>query len=343
MGTWSRLERWKFKRLLALVGPKGQPNLNELSVLAKSVRLMELNVKAFGYDLAHRLAQALPPPGHTEAHHVGLKSKASTQADIESDWTAHWASELKAAVVYHRKLWEVTYVLQAIYEHGHIRGGAKGLGFGCGVETLPSYLAAHGVSITVTDLPQDEARAKGWVGSNQHVNTLDQSFHPHLVERAVFDERVDLRFVDMNAIPADLEDYDFCWSMCAIEHLGSIAKGLTFLEESLRTLRPGGLSVHTMEYNVEEHGPTIDNWPTILFQRKHLEELAARLRAQGHEVAAFDFDMGHQPMDRFIDIPPWQHDLPEEDARRLGDARHLKLGIDGFVATCFGIIIRKAA
>ncbi len=343
MGTWSKLERWKYKRLLSLVGPKSRPNRTGLSELAKSVRLMELNVKAFGYDLAHRLAAVLPPPGPTAARHVGLRSKASTQADIESDWTAHWASELKAAVVYHRKVWEATYVLQAIYEHGHMRDGARGVGFGCGVETLPSYLAARGAFVTVTDLPHQEAKAKGWVASNQHANTLDQSFHPHLVERAVFDERVDLRIADMNRIPADLGGHDFCWSMCAIEHLGSIANGMTFLEESLRTLRPGGLSVNTMEYNIEECGPTIDNWPTVLFQRRHLEELAAKLRAQGHEVAEFDFDMGQQPMDKFIDMPPWHHDLPEPDARRLGDPRHLKLGIEGFVATCFGIIIRKAA
>jgi hypothetical protein len=220
--------------------------------------------------------------------------------------------------------------------------GSKGLGFGCGREPIPSYLAANGVAVTVTDLPHEEARARGWVSSNQHVSSLESVYFPHLVARDVFDDRVECRFADMNDIPASLTGYDFCWSTCAMEHLGSIERGLDFVENSLATLRPGGLSVHTMEFNVESDGPTIDNWVTVLFQRKHLEILAGRLRANGHSVAEFDFDSGGQPMDNFIDIPPWLHDLPQEYTERLGNPYHLKVGIDGFIATCFGIIVRKA-
>ncbi len=130
--------------------------------------------------------------------------------------------------------------------------------------------------------------------------------------------------------------------MCAMEHLGSIQSGLSFVENSLKTLRPGGLSVHTMEFNVEDHGETIDNWMTVLFQRKHIEGIAERLRAQGHKVAELNFDFGDKPMDRFIDVPPWNHDMPDEMRDRVGNPYHLKLGIDGFIATCFGIIIKKA-
>jgi 2-polyprenyl-3-methyl-5-hydroxy-6-metoxy-1,4-benzoquinol methylase len=343
---WSLLkwERRKADRLLPLVHKNGRPKRDQISEVAKSVRLIELNIKAFGYDLARRMTEALPPvPQDGVARHVGLHCQASTQADIESDWAAHWAGQLRIGVVYHRKIWELAYVLQAIHEHGHMVPGAKGLGFGCGVEPVPSYLASRGVAVTVTDLDHADAKAKGWIDTNQHARSLEQAFHPHLVERAVFDRLVDQRIADMNAIPETLQGYDFCWSMCAVEHLGSIQKGLDFLENSLKTLRPGGLSVHTLEYNVEADGPTVDNWVTVLFQRQHLEALAERLRAQGHEVAPFDFDMGQQPMDNFVDLPPWYHDMPEEEARRLGTPMHLKLGIDGFVATCFGIIIRKAA
>lgn len=343
MWSVSRWRRWKMKRLLALIDKRGRPNRNALNDIVHDVRLIELNIKAFGYDIARRLGEALPPPPRDSvARHVGLCSKASTQADIESDWVAHWAAQLKIPVVYHRKIWELAYVLQAIHEHGHMVPGAKGLGFGCGVEPVPSYLASHGVAVTVTDLDHGEASARGWVDTNQHVNSPEQAFHPRLVHREVFDRLVDQRVADMNAIPDTLQGYDFCWSMCAMEHLGSIRQGLDFLENSLKPLRPGGLSVHTMEYNIEAEGPTVDNWMTVLFQRKHLEAVAERLRGQGHGVAMFDFDMGQQPMDQFIDLPPWHHDMPGEDARRLGTPMHLKIGMSGFVATCFGIIIRKA-
>ena len=46
------------------------------------------------------------------AKHVGLHSKPSTQADLESDWAAYWISEIKSAHIFHRKLWEFAYVLR---------------------------------------------------------------------------------------------------------------------------------------------------------------------------------------------------------------------------------------
>lgn len=328
---------------LAKVTAEGRPNPADLAITLRNLDNAQLNLKFFGYELARGLAAALPPPTETAPRAVGLGSKASTQADMESDWVAHWCGQLHTPVFFHRKLWELAYVLQAIYEHGHLREGARGLGFGCGQEPIPSYLAAHGVAVTVTDLAAEEAQAAGWAQTHQHAASLDQAFQPHLIDRAHFDALVSLRYVDMTDIPDDLVDYDFCWSICAFEHIGSIAKGLAFVENSLKTLRPGGLSVHTTELNIMPNGPTIDNWPTVLFQREHFTALAERLRAQGHDVAPLDFDIGDKPMDRFIDLPPWGHDMPAEFDRWHGDGAHLKVAVDGFVSTCFGIVVRKAA
>jgi 2-polyprenyl-3-methyl-5-hydroxy-6-metoxy-1,4-benzoquinol methylase len=296
----------------------------------------------FGYDVARRLVEALPVDRQTEARHVGLQSKPSIQEDIESDWCAHWCGQLGIPVVFHRKIWELAYVLQAIYENGHMQPGARGLGFGCGVEPLPSYLAAHGVSVTMTDLELADAQAAGWASTNQHASSLKAAFQSHLVEESVFDEKVSLRYVDMNAIPADLVDYDFCWSICAFEHLGSIEKGMAFIENSLKTIRSGGLSVHTTELNINSEGPTIDNWATVLFQRRHFEALAHRLRAQGHYVADLNFYLGDRPMDRFVDLPPYHHDLPAGMGEWIGHQQHLKVAVDGFASTCFGLVVRKA-
>jgi hypothetical protein len=112
----------------------------------------------------------------------------------------------------------------------------------------------------------------------------------------------------------------------------------------LKTLRPGGTAIHTLEYNVSPDGPTIDNWATVLFQRKHIEEIAHRLEAKGHQVAALDFDTGSDLMDQFIDLPPW----PWEDSRlkeptsHLGGSLQLKVAIDGFACTCFALTVTKA-
>ncbi len=341
MSFRKRLEAHILRRLLALVTKDSQPNLNALNDIVKNVRILQLNMKAFGYDLAQRMAAALPEPAETEARVVGLSSKASVQRDIESDWVAHWARELKTGVIYHRKLWELTYVLQALFEHGQLEPGRRGLGYGCGAEPIPSYLASRGISVTATDTTPESARAAGWAGTNQHLGSSAIPFLPHLTEKETFDRFVTVETVDMNAIPDSLQGYDFCWSICALEHLGSIDLGLRFIEESLRTLRPGGLAVHTLELNVENDGPTVDNWITVLFQQKHLEGFHKRLTAAGHYVAPLDFDFGRDAMDKFIDLPPWLYDKADVQMD-LGAEAHLKLSIDGFVSTSFGLIIRKS-
>jgi SAM-dependent methyltransferase len=333
----------KLRLIMELVNPQSQPNLNHLGEVVRNIRILSLNIKSLGYELSRQLAAALPIPAETKPRHVGLATSLSTQAAIESDWVAHWCRELRIPVVFHRKVWELAYVLQAMYENGHMRVGARGLGFGSGSEPLSSYLASLGVASTVTDLPISEAEGRGWIETNQHASGLDNAYHPHLVERGQFDRLVDFRPVDMTAIPDDLQGYDFCWSVCALEHLGTIAKGLAFIERSLDTLRPGGLAVHTTEFNVEADGPTIDNWPTVLFQSRHFEALAERLQAKGHKVAPIDFSPGEKMLDRFVDLPPWEHDGNPSLATWLSPAHHLKVAVDGFVCTCAGIVITKAA
>lgn len=332
----------KLKLLLELVTPGQQPNINALWRVAKEIPILSLNVKFFGYELARRLAAALPVWQNLAPRHVGLRSKPSTQADIESDWVAYWAGQMKIPVVFHRKIWELAYVLQAIHEHGLIREGASGIGFGCGVEAIPSLLAASGVKILVTDLAPEAQEVAGWARTNQHTAALENAYHPELVGRDAFTRNVALRYVDMNAIPDDLRGYDFCWSICALEHLGSIARGLAFIENSLRTLRPGGIAIHTTEFNFLDDEHTIDNWGTVLFQKRHFQALHDRLTAEGHKVAPLDFDVGVRPMDRFIDVPPFAHDWPKFMAGQWEQGSvHIKLSVDGFAATCFGLIIQR--
>ena len=333
----------QLRDLLALTGPDSRPNLNDISAIAHSLPAITLNLKFFGYDLARRLLAELPETTGAQARHVGLASKPSTQADIESDWVAYWTGRIKAKVIYHRKIWELAYVLQAFHENGMIREGARGLGFGCGEEPLPSLLAGEGVKVTITDLAPEDDRAKVWTQTGQHTGDAGRAFRPDLVSRAVFDKNTALRFVDMNAIPSDLTGYDFCWSICSLEHLGSIENGLTFIERSLDCLRPGGVAVHTTEFNYLNDDETIDNWPTVLLQRKHFVALAERLARSGHTMAPLDFHVGDKPLDRFIDLPPWPHDFTPamREAFAGVDSAHIKWSIDGFAVTCFGMVIRK--
>ena len=328
------------RSLLALTENESRPNLNPLGEAVRNNKVLALNVKTLGYELARMLGgERLKPGGPRET--VGLGSKASTQADLESRWLAHWCAELRMTLMYHRKIWELAYVLQALHEHGCLAAGKRGLGFGCGVEPIPSYLAAQDVAVTVTDMAPDDRRVAGWASSNEHLSALEQSFHGHLVGREMFEKNVELRYVDMNTIPDTLRGYDFCWSICALEHLGSIRKGLDFIVNAMATLRPGGIAVHTTEYNFWNDAETIDNWTTVLFQKKHFIDITATLRAEGHDVADLDLSPGTEILDRFIDIPPFAHDLTPELTSFAHAVPHLKVSVDGFPATCFGIIIRR--
>lgn len=124
-----------------------------------------------------------------------------------------------------------------------------------------------------TDMAPAEAETIGWSSSVQHaVGKAALRWHGVCTDDQ-FDRNVAFRECDMNHIPDDLTGFDFCWSSCAFEHLGSIEKGLTFVERSLDCLKPGGWAVHTTELNLSSNDDTVDNHETVLFRRRDFEEL----------------------------------------------------------------------
>lgn len=347
----NKFNRESLHELLALVDKNSHPNINDLWWAIKDIDALKLNSKNFGYDIAKKLAselsdRAVPDnPGF-----VNLISKPTTQVDVESPWFRYWCRELKIAPLYHRKLWEFAFFLQVLHEHGIlVKPDVKGVGFGCGQEPLASYLASKNVAVKVTDLEPEKVAGLGWADTKQHTSSLEMAYYPDLVSRESFKKYVSHKFVDMNSIPDDInEDFDFCWSICAFEHLGSIEKGLQFVENSLKVLKPGGVAIHTTEYNYLSDELTIDDWPTVLFLRRHFEELSLRLKAKGHRMLGPDFDVGGGVLDKFIDVPPYavgDRGWFKFSAEQWGDsnqAGHLKLSVDGFPCTCFGIVIIKA-
>lgn len=328
-------------KILSPLDQSNKPNLNAMWLSLREMENIKLNLKFAGYELARTLAAHLPERASTQPIKIPLYSKPSTQADMQSDWFAHWMMELKVPIIFHRKLWEYGYVLQSLWQLGALDAGKKGIGFGCGAEPMPSLLASYGVDTLVTDLAAEAQVDAGWTGTNQHTHSLDAVYHNHLVDRETFAKHVSLEYVDMRDINPTLKNYDFCWSICALEHLGTIKAGLDFVEASLSTLKPGGIAVHTTEFSYLSDGATIDNWPTVLFQRSHLIALGERLAAKGHKLAPLDFNVGQLPMDLFIDMPPYSGDWTEYQTQIYPPPAHLKLSIDGFASTCFGLTIQK--
>lgn len=324
----------------ALVDAEGRPNIGATSALTRELEALRLNQRTLAQEAALVLQARRPARRVANPVRVGLASKPPTQADIESEWLAYWCNRLRLEPLYHRKVWEHAYVIQALSEHGVLRYGARVLGFGCGREPIPSLLASLGVRVTASDLSAEDAVEAGWGGDR--AGALDELWRPGICSEATFRRQVELRAVDMGAIPEDLTGYDACWSVSALEHLGSLRRGAEFILDSVRTLRPGGVAVHTTQYNFGPGEETIDNWPTVLFRRFHLETIAEKLEARGCSVAPFSFDLGTGFLDRFIDMPPFApgEGLLDHRWEKLPPA-HLRLLVDGFPCTAFGLIVRK--
>lgn len=252
-----------------------------------------------------------------------LTSCLVTQAQLESEEFQRWARALGRPPGLNRKTWEFCFIAQALAERGMLAPGRRGLGFAVGREPLVALFARHGASLVATDVDEARAAAAGFVESGEHARDLADLPVPdelrHLVQ---------FRTVDMNAVPDDLVGFDFVWSACAFEHLGTLERGLAFVERMVDCLKPGGVAVHTTELNVSHADETLERGTTVLFRERDMHELKRRLAARGCRVT-LDFARGTGDADLSIIRPPY----PESP--------HLKLLFDRFVTTSFALVVER--
>lgn len=240
-------------------------------------------------------------------------------ADFHADWYRARADEF---ALYSRKQWEFCAIANVAAQ---VHPLVDALGFGCGRETLPAWLAARGVNVVATDRG-DETTA--WTQTGQHTRGLQDLAQPLMISRDNLEARVTFAPADMNAIPAHLRGFDFVWSCGSLEHLGGLDAGLRFICEAMRCLRPGGIAAHTTEYNPNDGAPTLESPDLSLYRRQELEGLAARLAAQGDTLRPIDYTMGTSPADHFIDQPPFTN-------------YHLKIKVGHWTTTSILLIAQR--
>ncbi len=259
-------------------------------------------------------------------------SQLCTASQFQEPVFAEIAAAMCVPANAHRKTWEHCYIISVLATYGMIGMGRRALGFGCGRERIPALLASRGVEVLATDAPEGgTANDQGWRSTDQFAGNLADLFYPQIIHLDDFERLVGFEPVDMNAIPAALDgQFDCCWSSCALEHLGSLQHGLDFIENSLRSLKPGGIAVHTTEFNLSSDVDTVETPGLSLYRRQDLEKLAARLTAQGHEVLPLNLHPGYDPVDEHIDVPPYG--LP-----------HLKVMVQKVAVTSVGIVVRKGS
>ncbi len=255
-------------------------------------------------------------------------SQLCTESQFYEPAYAYWCEQFKEHPRTHRKQWEFCYILQALSVRGKLSPEARGLGFGVGEEPLAALFAVRGVEVTATDLGVEQAVDAGWTRTGQHAKVLEDLNGRAICPPDQFAARVRFEVADMHAIPPTFQDYDFTWSACALEHLGSLAEGQDFILESLRTLRPGGAAVHTTEFNVDNEGETLDHTSTVLFRRQDIEVVFERAARMGYRCSV-NWNTGAGRLDAHVDMPPYSED------------RHLKLRIEPYTTTSIGLVFDK--
>ena len=271
---------------------------------------------------------------HEAIRPLGTTSRLCTQAQFLTPEYEFWCRKIKHEPVWHRKFWEYYFISQVLWERSMLDGGRTGCGFGVGREPLPALFAGLGCKIVATDAPSSQA-GRHWRKTGQYAASLETLNADGLCPPETFHSNVQYRPVDMRSIPADLAGFDFVWSACAMEHLDDIEKGMQFVLDSCRCLKPNGIAVHTTEFNVSSNDKTLDRGSVVLFRQKDILELGRRLRDIGCELAPVDFSPGNEFLDKFIPPPPYDYSqitLPM-----------LRMLVGKYVTTSIGLIVHRSA
>ena len=254
-----------------------------------------------------------------------------TQARCSSASFVSWCARLGIGPELHRWHWEKVHIARSLHAGGVIGPGRRGVGFGVGGEPLVAWFAAQGCHIVATDLATSDERSEQWsIGpAAAGAGTMAALERPDVCPTEEFRQRVSVRAVDMNDVPTDLVGFDFCWSACALEHLGTLEHGLDFVVRSLDCLRPGGIAVHTTEFNITSDDDTLVDGDVVLYRARDLHALVERLSSAGHHVATLDLAPGEGPFDRYA--------MPSD----VVGTPTVKVRIDRFVSTTVALVIRR--
>ena len=244
-------------------------------------------------------------------------------------WEAMQFGSDNTPVYRHRKMWEWCAIAEALDTAGLLQAGKRGCGFAVGQEPLTSLFAARNATIVATDLASGN---DSWSASGQQATSASQIYWPGLIGPEAFEKRVRFLPVDMHDLtPLRGQRFDFMWSSCSFEHLGSLEAGLQFVEQSADLLAPGGIAVHTTEYNVSSNAETMEADWCVVYRKQDLIELSRRLPLRGARLRSLEFETGDSRFDCEPDIQPYY----------TTGRQHVKLILDNFVVTSILLVVEK--
>ena len=76
------------------------------------------------------------------------------------------------------------------------------------------------------------------------------------------------------------------------------------MARAMDCLAPGGIAVHTTEFNLDSDQSTVSSGPTVAFRRRDVDALLHRVADGGHSFEPFVVGARHGVLDKVIDVPP---------------------------------------
>lgn len=207
-------------------------------------------------------------------------TQVATTAQLRESVAGGWLARLRPKGTSGVEHWRKVYTLQALRRYGLLEEGAVGLGFEPSPSGVPAALAAMGTSV-VAAFPTRPGHQLRPEALKRDLGTRAPC------DRKTFEENVVARIVPWRRIPEDLVNFDFLWSARANERLYSVAAAAQFVEDVMACLRPGGLAVHVMSYDLAPGGRSTPSTERILLRQGDVERIALVLASRGHEVAQF--------------------------------------------------------
>jgi len=184
--------------------------------------------------------------------------------------------ELNEFPRFHRKQWEFAMIFHALRTRGMLEDNKVGLSMGSGNELVLYSIARKVKHLTATDLYSSETLWDCARAANPDEYIRKSKPFP------VDDAKLAALTMDMRKLSFKDNFFDFAYSSCAIEHIGSDADFLQHLNEVHRVLKDGGVYILTTEFTFADATVPMPN--NYLFSPEHLDRLiiASRFTPEKH-------------------------------------------------------------
>ncbi|MFK8013364.1 MAG: class I SAM-dependent methyltransferase [Marinicellaceae bacterium] len=174
----------------------------------------------------------------------------------------------KSNASYHRKQWEFVTIFLCLSQQGKLNQNSIGASFGAGKEPLIYHLLPYVKSFLATDLYSWNT---GWDTAKMGKKDTPMDFLKRNAPKATDLSNLQAEEMDMRTLDIEDNSLDFCYSSCAVEHIGDHADFVQHLKEVKRVLKPDGIYVMTTEFLFNHQ--TVANKGNYKFDNEYLKKL----------------------------------------------------------------------